>query len=69
MTQTRNVTVQTKPKMGSLWSLFCENSGVDPDGSQKSGTNYPSSADQCTVTPEQLDTVRIILVFDKSFYL
>jgi len=31
--------------MDSLWSLFCENSGVDPDGSQKSGTNCPSSAD------------------------
>jgi len=30
--------------MGSLWSLFFENSGVDPDGSKKSGTNCPLSA-------------------------
>ena len=28
----------------SLRSLFCENSGVDPDGSQKSGANYTASA-------------------------
>jgi len=30
--------------MGCLWSLFCGNSGVDPDGPQKSGTNCPSFA-------------------------
>jgi hypothetical protein len=30
--------------MGCLWSLFFENSGVDPDGSKKSGTNCPLSA-------------------------
>jgi len=30
--------------MGCLRSLFFENSGVDPDGSKKSGANCPSSA-------------------------
>jgi len=31
--------------MGCLRSLFCENSGVDPDGSQKSVANCQSSAE------------------------
>ena len=33
-----------KQSQGCLRSLFCENSGVDPDGSQKSGANNPDSA-------------------------
>ncbi|MCL2249849.1 MAG: 4Fe-4S dicluster domain-containing protein [Oscillospiraceae bacterium] len=45
-----------KQSQGSLRSLFCENSGVDPDGSQKSGANCPDSAGTSSKSLELFDS-------------